>query len=205
MSRTTGPLPCAMSCSTHCTRQWACILHLPLSTSSLELGPFSNNTGLLSGSVYPRCLHHLVASHLSTTHRDICNLSSLLLWGIWTNRNALLFDNRAVAAKSTLERSILSAREWIAAQVTAPRPTKSPAQHVHQAPVRTDTVRCNTDAAWSATTLRAGIGWHFDDPVSGSHTEGTRSLELISSPLMAEALAMREAIRDAKRAVVTDV
>ncbi|KAG5402684.1 hypothetical protein IGI04_008803 [Brassica rapa subsp. trilocularis] len=83
----------------------------------------------------------------------------------------------AVAAKSTLERSILSAREWIAAQVTAPRPTKSPAQHVHQAPVRKDTVRCNTDAAWSATTLRTGIGWHFDDPVSGSHTEGTRGLQ----------------------------
>ena len=133
------------------------------------------------------------------------NLSPWLLWGIWTNRNALLFDNRAVSAKSTMEKSVSSVREWIAAQATAPRPTKSPAQHRPQAPVRTDIVRCNTDAAWSGTTLRAGIGWHFDDPVSGSHTEGARSLELISSPLMAEALAMREAIREAKHASVTDV
>ncbi|KAF2594229.1 hypothetical protein F2Q70_00042488 [Brassica cretica] len=55
-----------------------------------------------------------------------------------------------------MEKSVSSVREWIAAQATAPRPTKSPAQHEPQAPVRTDIVRCNTDAAWSATTLRAG-------------------------------------------------
>lgn len=50
------------------------------------------------------------------------NLTSWLLWNIWTSRNLLVFENRVVIAKVAVGKAILSAREWLAAQVTTPPP-----------------------------------------------------------------------------------
>ncbi|KAG2247845.1 hypothetical protein Bca52824_087473 [Brassica carinata] len=118
------------------------------------------------------------------------NLTSWLLWNIWTSRNLLVFENKVVIAKVAVGKAILSAREWLAAQVTTPPPARI--THPTETPpsLDTDVIWCNTDAAWAASNLRAGAGW---------------SLTRVSSPLMAEALAMREAVLDAKRNCLSTV
>lgn len=49
-----------------------------------------------------------------------------------------------------------------------------------------------TDAAWNASTGAAGLGWVIDDRVST--TQNSTTALHVSSPLMAEALAVRSAI-----------
>lgn len=49
-----------------------------------------------------------------------------------------------------------------------------------------------SDAAWSGNGNVAGLGWIIIDPTQ--HKEFQRRMEYIASPLMAEGLALREAV-----------
>ncbi|KAG2303778.1 hypothetical protein Bca52824_032429 [Brassica carinata] len=72
-------------------------------------------------------------------------------------------------------------------------------------PTRTDVTLCNSDAAWSSVTHRAGLGWCFTDLQTTVIQEQSRAMAHVSSPLVAEALAMREAMLEAKRLSLTKV
>ncbi|KAF3493874.1 hypothetical protein DY000_02054921 [Brassica cretica] len=52
----------------------------------------------------------------------------------------------------------------------------------------------NCDASWRIETLTAGLGWIVEDKQSDLCTEGQARSEFVASPLMAEALALREAL-----------
>ncbi|KAF3594229.1 hypothetical protein DY000_02022465 [Brassica cretica] len=56
------------------------------------------------------------------------NLFSWVLWGLWTTRNMLIFDNRAVPARTTVDKATSSARKWLLAQATASPTHSSPLQ-----------------------------------------------------------------------------
>ncbi|XP_018487541.1 uncharacterized protein LOC108858053 [Raphanus sativus] len=56
----------------------------------------------------------------------------------------------------------------------------------------------STDAAWDATTRRAGFAWIIRDENSAFPLTGTGVIEDVASPLMAEALALYEGIKKAK-------
>lgn len=49
-----------------------------------------------------------------------------------------------------------------------------------------------TDAAWNPSTSCAGFGWVIDDLISSTQHSATETF--VSSPLMAEALAVRHAM-----------
>ncbi|XP_056865875.1 uncharacterized protein LOC130511947 [Raphanus sativus] len=51
-----------------------------------------------------------------------------------------------------------------------------------------------THAAWNPSTRAAGLGWIVDDRDSSSSSSHSATSEHVSSPLMAEALAVRSAI-----------
>ncbi|XP_018453834.1 uncharacterized protein LOC108824976 [Raphanus sativus] len=126
-------------------------------------------------------------------------LTSCILWGIWTTRNLLLFENRALPAKTAMDTAASNAREWSQAQ-PATDIVRQPLQiEPELPPIPTDALLCNSDAAWISDTRRAGLGWLFRKADNTTYSEGSRALELVSSPLMAEALAMREALLEAKR------
>ncbi|KAL0730817.1 hypothetical protein Bca4012_026911 [Brassica carinata] len=55
-----------------------------------------------------------------------------------------------------------------------------------------------TDAAWRAQDKAAGCGWVLHNPLDGSTTSGTSTELCFASTLMAEALAVREALLHAK-------
>lgn len=52
----------------------------------------------------------------------------------------------------------------------------------------------NCDASWRIETLTAGLGWIVEDKQSDLCIEGQARSEFVASPLMAEALALREAL-----------
>ncbi|RID55858.1 hypothetical protein BRARA_G03098 [Brassica rapa] len=67
-----------------------------------------------------------------------------------------------------------------------------PVIRIEPNPRRLDLCSIFTDAAWNSTTGNAGLGWIVDDLVSSSQHSATETF--VSSPLMAETLAVRSAI-----------
>ena len=55
-----------------------------------------------------------------------------------------------------------------------------------------------TDAAWRSQDRTAGCGWISYDPWTGETREGISTELFVASPLMAEALAVREALLQAR-------
>ena len=66
-------------------------------------------------------------------------------------------------------------------------------------------VVCFTDAAWQAGSKKAGCGWIFTDHRDAWLKQGTSTFNYTSSPLMAEALAVRTALLNALEAGYTRI
>lgn len=89
------------------------------------------------------------------------------------------------------------AREWIAAQVNNPttrvdlpkghRDKRSPANH----PL---TSTCKSDAAWDITSKRAGLAWSISGGLIINKRQGSQTESFVSSPIVAEALALRSGL-----------
>lgn len=56
---------------------------------------------------------------------------------------------------------------------------------------------CKTDAAWNSTTNRAGLAWTLMDSQSHHLGSGSQTVDFVSSPLVAEAMALRLGISTA--------
>lgn len=126
------------------------------------------------------------------------NLFPWICWGIWTARNFYVFENRISMPVEIISKSIRTAREWSLAQST---PTSAPSTHHHHMPLPISTspsVVCFTDAAWQAGSNRAGCGWILKDHRDECLQQGTRTFNHTSLPLMAEALAVRSALLNAR-------
>ncbi|XP_056864399.1 uncharacterized protein LOC130511429 [Raphanus sativus] len=132
------------------------------------------------------------------------SLTSWLLWSIWTSRNTLVFDCRSQSAKAVMEKTVPAAREWILAQSEF-KPTRHQSILLPEATLPPpNTFVCNTDGAWMASQ-RAGLGWVIANQEQSYISEGSQAVFHVSSPLMAEALAMREALQEAKRNSIHNV
>lgn len=91
-------------------------------------------------------------------------------------------------------KALTAAREWDLAQITQKKPIG--AQHSnrnHRAPIQNSrtTTKCYIDAAWDASTGRAGLAWVIKDLSSGFQESDSQTADCVSSPLVAEALALR--------------
>ncbi|XP_013644556.1 uncharacterized protein LOC106349174 [Brassica napus] len=143
-------------------------------------------------------------------HMPLCtagissNFTSWVLWGLWTTRNRLIFENRSTSAWTMVDNASSAAREWLLAQTIGTTKQAQGSVGLELPPFSPDVVCCNTDAAWTASK-RAGLGWCFENVSHGVYSEGSWALDHISSPLMAEALAMREAMQVAKRTSLLNV
>ncbi|XP_013709309.1 uncharacterized protein LOC106413000 [Brassica napus] len=122
-------------------------------------------------------------------------LSASICWNLWISRNQLIFQNRAFTPEETLLKAIREAREWAFSQDQLPKPQSSStriAQDPTLDPIRTCTY---TDAAWNPVSKCAGLAWIIDDAGSSSSHSATDTF--VASPLMAETLAFRNAMKSA--------
>lgn len=78
------------------------------------------------------------------------------------------------------------------AQLPPKAPLPKPLIIIELNPRRSGVTSIYTDAAWNSSSESSGLGWIIDDLVSPSHHSATSGH--VSSPLMAEALAVRSAI-----------
>ena len=157
----------------------------------------------LATDVDPRGIIDLMASWPS-----LCSLTCLppsgvtngtlvpwILWTIRKARNKLIFEGFSASPEETLSSAIGLAREWATSCKTEPLnlPGRS-----HQRPTTPDgAVIVQTDAAWSAINNVAGLGWAIVAPAPTQAFQ--ERVEFVNSPLMAEGLAMREAVFTCRR------
>lgn len=115
-------------------------------------------------------------------------LAPWILWQLWIERNNLIFSDRRCSAIEMITKATTAAREWWQEQVKSEkqgRRVQAPLQAAHCAVV-------HTDAAWHEARQLAGLGGTIE------HGSGADSFAVpasnVGSPLMAEGLAIREAL-----------
>ncbi|XP_056862473.1 uncharacterized protein LOC130510143 [Raphanus sativus] len=111
-----------------------------------------------------------------------------IMWFLWKARNKFVFENYAGNPADLLSQAIAAAREWEESQVIAVKSTlfNLPVQHEQVEAV------AQTDAAWRENSQIAGLGWIIKS--SEQSKEDARGVGFIPSSLIAEGLALREAI-----------
>ncbi|XP_048622655.1 uncharacterized protein LOC125591831 [Brassica napus] len=103
-----------------------------------------------------------------------------------------MFEKRLLTPKETILKAITEEKEWIRAQpCPSPKPM-IPVIRVEPNPNTAGLMSIYTDAAWNPSTGEARLGWIIDDRIS--KTQHSASLTSVSSPLMAETLAVITAI-----------
>ena len=120
-------------------------------------------------------------------------LAPWLICSLWTSRNNMIFNNKIVTIEEVISRAISSTKEWKNAQ--GQDEPKKPSQRKIEDVPHYDTV-LQTDAAWTETTGTAGLGWAIK--TARETQRFSSSTTFVISPLMAESLAMREAIKKSK-------
>ncbi|CAA7012943.1 unnamed protein product [Microthlaspi erraticum] len=128
-----------------------------------------------------------------------------ICWALWIARNQKIFEQRIFTIEDTILRAFQDAREWNLAQAASSPPIPPPNLPVRlvNLPTRQHwrNFSCCTDAAWTAEASSSagstGLGWifSFNEEVISSHSS---ALSSISSALVAEALAIREALTMAR-------
>ncbi|KAF3518087.1 hypothetical protein DY000_02059356 [Brassica cretica] len=132
------------------------------------------------------------------------DLVSWILWGIWKARNLLSFEHKATTAPAVMTSAISGAREWSMAQQTN-LPRTSTTRYMERPPtLPTVRLTCNSDAAWRKETNNAGLGWVIIGSQDGLIYEGQGHARFVSSPLMAEALAVKGMLLAASHLTTTN-
>lgn len=116
-------------------------------------------------------------------------LAPWILWQIWCARNQLVFEGKAAPEEEVLTKAITYAKEWTNSQEKISLPPRKPPPYPR--PVENCSV-LNTDAAWRASNLSAGLGWTIKS--QAGMREFSKPTFFVRSALVAEGLALREEI-----------
>ena len=120
-------------------------------------------------------------------------LAPWILWNIWTARNNLVFNGKAQTAAETLSKAISLAREWGVCQALPSVQTAKTNPPVTTPP---NCYLIKTDAAWNEAQQIAGLSWIVES--QNRVSSYSVSAHHVSTPLAAEALALREALEKCK-------
>ncbi|XP_024015914.1 uncharacterized protein LOC112089169 [Eutrema salsugineum] len=130
---------------------------------------------------------------LPPTGLTTSSLFPWICWALWSARNLLLFENRSFSPRETITKAVADAREWLDAQPQQPTPTSNRQIQISRVS-DPNSVTCFTDAAWRSEDKSAGLGWIFVEPNRQPISEHSHTEKFVSSPLVAEALTVREAL-----------
>ena len=121
-------------------------------------------------------------------------------WSLWLARNTKIFEGRTLSPIEIATRALRLAREWNTAQTpTEKRPRnlqiRQPnANRPSSSTIASPIISCTTDAAWNKQSKQAGLAWTFSGTDLPSTITGSTTQPFVSSPLLAEALAVRLAL-----------
>lgn len=120
----------------------------------------------------------------------ISDIFPWICWEIWTARNKLIFEDWRISPEETVSRAIRNAREWNSAQAPSAPPSWLQSQPLSIPDLDALTLGFS-DTAWSKESNTAAFGCIFQNREGQTIHHDSRMERNVSSPLVAEALALR--------------
>lgn len=118
-----------------------------------------------------------------------------ILWNLWTSRNQLVFQDKLFDENEVITKALKDGREWQLAQ--PPKPAliaQSPPIHQTDRLPTSTAIHVFSDGAWDKNTCRGGMGWIVKTSSGATLLSGSSHRRVVASAMVAEALAMKEAI-----------
>lgn len=129
-----------------------------------------------------------------------CSLAPWILWQIWIARNNAIFNDRWLTPADIVTKAVAAAREW---EISQMKQQKKPQRNKRQAPLPDQCIIVRSEAAWKSDCLTAGLGWTITD--NARTRSFSTTTPYVVSPLIAEGLALREAIWSCKQLGFTNI
>lgn len=134
------------------------------------------------------------------------NVLPWVVWTIWTARNQLIFEERSSSPREIATKSIASTRELTQAQRKPDNSQNHSLSRSHdQRHKQRNPIVCKTDASWNQSSKKVGTAWIFMGLPSSMICQASLIEDFVSSPLMAEAMAVRSALQMAATLDLTDL
>ncbi|CAA7045734.1 unnamed protein product [Microthlaspi erraticum] len=180
----------------HCGRPESTLhmlFHCNLAQEVWSMAPFRNQIssgGIMNLKAGIKVLNVLIS--LPPMGLRTGTLAPWIMWSIWMSRNNRIFNNRTASAQETLDLALIRAREWQEAQekpITGKLKSRST-----RAPIPPRFIRCQTDGAWNELEKSGGMAWTFHHSNNQLITQRAIARRNIASPLIAEGLAIRNAL-----------
>lgn len=127
-----------------------------------------------------------------------------IMWHLWITRNWLLFEDCSFSEEENVANSIKEANEWHDAQLSLPLPTRTVPSTVAP-PLPTALTVCHVDAACNPVSGVCRLGGVFSGQGSNGLPIISNSRAFMASTLVAEALAIREAVSLAASTGINDL
>lgn len=112
-----------------------------------------------------------------------------------------MFEDKSFSETEVMLKALKHAREWQLANEDKPKPptasSKDCSVSLIQNQVLNNVYLCHVDAAWNSSSGQVGMGWTCSDPKGDTLFQGTMESKVVASALVAEALALRAALKDA--------
>lgn len=119
------------------------------------------------------------------------SLAPWILWCLWKSRNKFVFEGSSGSPEDTLSMALNLAREWESKRED--ETTRKPLAPLSAPQFPSGTVTIRSDAAWTPERTTAGLGWVIFSPEA--QRPFSKRVNFVSSALVAEGLALLEAVR----------
>lgn len=181
---------------------YAYIFHLSLCKRGMEQSPYETSSSHSYRRHFPGHGDCFQIDDLPPPTGVSKNILPWICWSLWTARNLFIFEDRLLSTEEVTTRGLRSAQEWITAQgnqekktpaVPGIRGEKDDWRNSPLINICTTSI-CRTDAAWNRSTKKAGLAWIITNESRSSSTQGSSIIDNVSSPIVAEALALRSGI-----------
>lgn len=166
-------------------------LHCEFAHKVWKLAPFSS------------CMDSRGLLDLSTVWLQLCKatcfppvristgpLAPWILWSLWLAKNNRIFNNKETTPEEVITKAIAAAQEWLREQITTPIQRPVGLKPTPHGPSTFTSI--HSDVAWRSDLHLAGLGW-----IITAENQSRPFLShyfYVSSPLVAEGLALREAL-----------
>ena len=171
--------------------------HCPFAQEVWQQIPLKNTVHLAAEATFAEAVVAFKRAICLPPTVIMCTTLPWVCWSLWNARNQLIFEDKTLSSIETASRGMTLAREWITAQHPStlnPKPIPRMTKRMNPRIEDSSSSICRTDAAWNIQSKQAGLAWIFSDATGSWINQGTRTMKLINSPLIAEALALRSAL-----------
>ncbi|XP_038715125.1 uncharacterized protein LOC120008837 [Tripterygium wilfordii] len=138
---------------------------------------------------------------------DLVHLVCMVLWGLWRNRNEIVWNNKRQTVSQVLNLASSFLFQWQSAQVL-PNDDQLPLMDEGVVCWQKPSVgwlKCNVDGALFQAQNKLGFGWVLRDGLGQMQAAGSGALRGFLDAGLAEALSFREALRWLKDNVISNV